>query len=253
MRLLCLTCEVLARATYLCAASSPHIVDVELYRHGLHNNPADLRSRLQARIDAASAESYDAILLGYGLCGLSIAGLRANSHPLVIPRAHDCITLFLGGRDRYDQQFREQPGTYWFAQDYMERADGSGSGLALGASGADDEKTYAEYVRKFGVENADYLMQVMGAWQQHYQRAAYVDLGVGDGAATEAKAQATAEQRGWAFDSLAGDMVLVRRLIYGDWGEDFLVVEPGNVVATSYDREVIGCLPDPTRNESNSA
>jgi hypothetical protein len=226
---------------------------VELFRHGLHNDPADLRSRLQTRIDSASSEAYDAILLGYGLCGLSIAGLRARTVPLVIPRAHDCITLFLGGRDRYDQQFRDKPGTYWYAQDYMERADGSGGGLALGASGADDEKTYAEYVRKYGVDNADYLMQVMGAWQQHYQRAAYVDMGVGDGSATETEAKATAERRGWSYDRLAGDMVLVRGLLNGDWGEDFLVVEPGNVVTTSYDRAVIGCVCDPPGDEGNSA
>ena len=32
MKLKCLACEALARPVYLCAARSPHVVDVEMYR-----------------------------------------------------------------------------------------------------------------------------------------------------------------------------------------------------------------------------
>ncbi|HSW43038.1 MAG TPA: DUF1638 domain-containing protein, partial [Patescibacteria group bacterium] len=104
MRLLALTCEVLARSVYLCAARSPHVVDVHLHRRGLHDDPPNLRALLQAEIDAAGTP-YDAIVLAYGLCGAATAGLRAASIPLVVPRAHDCITLFLGSRDRYTAEF----------------------------------------------------------------------------------------------------------------------------------------------------
>jgi hypothetical protein len=249
MRLFCLSCEVLARPVYLCAARSPHVVDVELFRRGLHNVPADLRARLQARIDALSGPPYDAIVMGYGLCGQAATGLTARRIPVVIPRAHDCITLFLGSRERYQYQFDNFPGTYWYAQDYVERDDGSGSALALG-SGTDTDlnAVYDEYVRKYGQDNADYLMEVMGAWQQHYKRAAYIEMGVGDGAAVEAKAQAEAARRGWAFDRVAGDLVLIRRLLEGDWrnvpergANDFLVVQPGEQVQMTYDEGVIGC------------
>ena len=121
MWLKCITCEALARPVYLCAARSPHIVDVELLQRGLHNQPADLRTRLQALIDVAQSRSYDAVLLAYGLCGQATAGLIARNVPLVIPRAHDCITLFLGSRLRYRDQFENYPGTYWYSQDYIER------------------------------------------------------------------------------------------------------------------------------------
>ena len=46
MKLKCLACEALAREAYLCAARSPHVVDVEVYRLGLHRDPSDLRARL---------------------------------------------------------------------------------------------------------------------------------------------------------------------------------------------------------------
>ena len=51
LRLLALTCEVLARSVYLCAARSPHVVDVQLNRRGLHDDPPNLRDILQAQID----------------------------------------------------------------------------------------------------------------------------------------------------------------------------------------------------------
>lgn len=240
MRLKCLGCDVLARPVYLCAAHSPHIVDVELFPRGLHNTPANLRSTLQARVDAAAGQGYDAVVMAYGLCGQATAGLVSAEAPIVVPRAHDCITLFLGSRERYDRQFQEQPGTYWYALDYMERDDGSGA--SLGASVDASPSVYEEYVEKYGVDNADYLMEVMGAWQAHYQRAAYIDMGVGDGSRVEQQARDDAARRGWIFEKVAGDMILIRRLLFGDWEGDFMVLQPGETLAMTHDADVIGCV-----------
>lgn len=73
MRVKCLECEALARIIYLCAAHSPHIVDAELFRLGLHSEPAELRALLQSKIDAATGQGYGALLLAYGLCGQAAA------------------------------------------------------------------------------------------------------------------------------------------------------------------------------------
>ncbi len=243
MRLLCIGCEVLARPLYLSAAHSPHIVDIRLFQRGLHNDPADLYARLQTEIDAVDSGRYDAVVMAYGLCGKATAGLTARDLPVVIPRAHDCITLFLGSRERYQDQFENLPGTYWYALDYVERDDGTGGSLALGAgSDTDLSAVYDEYVRKYGQENADYLMEVMGAWQQHYQRAALIDMGIGDITAVEARARADAARRGWEFEHLAGDMMLIHRLLSADWDGDFLVLQPGEQIAMTYDGRVIDCV-----------
>lgn len=132
------SCEVLAQPIYLCAAMSPHIVDVSFLRIALHETPATLRARLQAEIDAAGPE-YDAVVLAYELCGGATVGLAAGRVPLIVPRAHDCITVFLGSRERYQGEFVEHPGTYWYAADYLERSDvemeGASNGLfGVGAS-----------------------------------------------------------------------------------------------------------------------
>jgi hypothetical protein len=244
MRVKCLGCEALARVIYLCAAHSPHIVDVELFRLGLHSEPAELRALLQSRIDAATGEGYEALLLAYGLCGQTTAGLTARDIPVVIPRAHDCITLFLGDRARYKDQFDNYPGTYWYVQDYVERNDSAGTALSLGAGTETDiREVYDEYVEKYGVDNANYLMEVMGAWHDHYQRAAFIDMGIGDGSATEAKTREEAARRGWTFEHIAGDLILIRRLLAGDWEDDFVVLEPGQQIAMTYDDDIMDCRP----------
>ena len=242
MKLKCLGCEALSRIVYLCAAQSPHMVDIELFRLGLHRQPADLRARLQARIDAATGQHYDAIVLAYGLCGQTTAGLAARDVPLVIPRAHDCITLFLGARERYQDQFVNHPGTYWYALDYVERNDSSGNTLSLGSEADTDLSTvYDEYVAKYGKDNADYLMEVMGAWQKHYNRAAFIELGIGDSSKVAATTAEEAARRGWTFEKVAGDIVLLRRLLDGDWATDFMVVPPGQTIAMTYDNEILCC------------
>ena len=247
MRLLALTCEVLARSVYLCAARSPHIVDVRLNRRGLHDDPPNLRTFLQAELDAIGPP-YDAVVLAYGLCGGATAGLRAGSIPLVVPRAHDCITLFLGDRARYRAESAANPGTYWYVQDYLERTDEGSPFGGVGAMSDDAARTtHAEYVAKYGEDNAEYLMEVLGGWSAHYDRAVFVDMGVASpetAAATEARARDDAVRRGWRFERMAGELLLVKRLLDGAWDSaDFLVLQPGERLAMSYAEDVIRAEP----------
>lgn len=262
MRYLCLTCEALARPVYYCAAKSPHVIDVELLQRGLHNQPINLRARLQERIALAEGQDYAGILLVYGLCGQATAGLTALSIPLIIPRAHDCITLFLGSRRRYQDQFEQHPGTYWYSQDYIEREDGSGASLSMGSvADALLQTTYAELVEKYGKDNADYLMEVMGAWQQHYQRAVYIDMGIGSGESVERKAREEAARRGWTYERMAGDLALICSLLDGQWNfettlpaqdrtpgdghaSNFLVVLPGQRIVMTGDQDILGTTQD---------
>jgi Protein of unknown function (DUF1638) len=246
MRLYAIACDVVARPVYLCAARSPHVVDIRLFERGLHNEPKDLRTRLQAAIDEAPA-SADAVVLGYGLCGGATAGIVARDRPVVLPRAHDCITLFLGARERYMAEVTDRPATYWYVADQLERNDGyqaGAGGLAIGSdTDAQVEATRSEYVAKYGEDNADYLMEVLGGWRAHYGRAAFVAMDVADETRPEAEAREEAERRGWAFERLEGSLVLLRRLIDGDWDQDMLVLQPGERLAMSYDDDVVKAIP----------
>jgi hypothetical protein len=235
-----LTCEALARSVYAAAATSPHTVTVRLFQQGLHNTPKRLQEMLQKEIDEIQDTQYDAILLAYGLCGLATHGIKTTKLPLVIPRAHDCITLYLGSRKRYQEEFTAYPGTYWYSLDYLQRNEVDNM-VALGASTqATLDAAYEEYIKKYGKENADYLMKVMGSWQTHYTRAVYIQMHSGEDDTFERQAQEAASQHGWTFQRLHGDRHLLNQLIRGEWPEeDFLVLPPGNTIIQSMDPELI--------------
>jgi hypothetical protein len=58
----------------------------------------------------------------------------------------------------------------------------------------------------------------------------------------ERRAQAEAERRGWRFERMAGELLLLRRLLDADWADDFLVLQPGQRLAMTYDEDVIGAV-----------
>jgi hypothetical protein len=245
MYLKLLSCDVLARPAYYCAAFSPHIIDIELLQKGLHTKPENLRTELANRLTKIEPGQYDAILLGYGLCSNSIAGLCSPHTPIVVPRAHDCITLFLGSCERYASEFRANPGTYWYTPDYLERGGAAADVVALGASVGDDmEKVYDEYVAKYGKDNADYLMEVMGAWTQHYNRAVYIRTQEVTFPDLSDQVRDVANRRGWNFVDIAGSLIIVRDLLNGAWDpECFLVVPPGHVIEATNDSGIVGQRP----------
>jgi len=249
-RYLCIACEVLARPLYLAAATSRNVVDIQMLRRGLHNTPKNLQSSLQEQIDEAENRGYQALLLGYGLCGNGTAGLQARTIPLVIPRVHDCIGLLLGDPARYRQQYDQTPGTYWYTQDFMERTDGDSKFSAMGSTSDDEmQKQYDSFVLKYGKENADYLMQVMGSWQSHYERAAFIDLGLVDASDYEQETQAAAAQRGWRYEKLSGDLVMFRNLLNGDWDDNFIVIPPHHSVGLAYNECIFTVQPNEPKSD----
>lgn len=241
---LALTCEAMARSIYIAAANSSNTITIRLFHQGLHNTPKNLRAALQDEINAVEKDKYDALLLAYGICGTSTVGLVSDHTQLVIPRAHDCITLYLGSHQRYQEEFNRHPGTYWYSVDYIERND-DGASVALGAAGIEEqENQYEEYVRKFGKESADHLMETMRSWSQHYSRAVFIDMGLGDNEPYEKIAREKAEKEGWVFERLQGNRRLIEMLVKGDWNEnEFLVVPPEYTIQQSIDNGLLKAVP----------
>ena len=77
MRFKAIVCQVFTREMENVLARSPHSIDMDIVPMGLHDLGVEMRPHLQERIDAADSAGYDAILLGYALCGRRTEGLHA--------------------------------------------------------------------------------------------------------------------------------------------------------------------------------
>ena len=104
------------------SSESEHHIDLKVLDAGLHSRPNDLRLLVQTEIDEASRTGgYDAVILFYGLCGRGTANLVSRDIPVIIPRAHDCITLFLGSAEAYLKQFHKNPGTFYHTLGWIDK------------------------------------------------------------------------------------------------------------------------------------
>jgi len=244
-RLLAIGCEVFCREAAAAIAQSRCIVDIEYMPKSLHDIGAEpMSSRLQTKIDASLASRPrdawpDAIVLLYGLCNNGVCGLRAPV-PIVIARAHDCITLLLGSRRRYDEHFAANPGTFYRSPGWVERDSDPDANPASVTRRLGITHDYAKLVEKYGEDNAAYLMATMGDWLKHYSQLSLIDTGVGPHDEYRQICRAQAQANDWRYEEIDGDAVLIRKLLDGDWNErDFLIVPPGRTIAASNDGDVI--------------
>lgn len=241
MRLKLICCEIFFREACHLLAEAPHTCDVEYLPKGLHDLGTDkMRPRLQERIDEVPESRYEAILLGYGLCNNGLAGLTARHTKLVIPKAHDCIALFMGSRRRYLDYFNSHPGTYYRTTGWYERDDASGSGEETVSQKLGLFLKYEELAAKYGEDNARYIMETMGDSTAHYDRVAFISMGLACEAPFRQRAVEEAREKGWAFEEVTGSLEILRKLVYGEWDEDFVVVPPGQSLRPTHDEDVIG-------------
>ncbi len=226
MRFQFIVCKVMQREAYFCAARSKNIIDIVLMPKGLHEEPNKLRSEVQKALDQTvdiQGRPYDASLLGYGLCSNGVVGLSAKI-PLVVPRGHDCITLLLGSKEKYQQYFDTHRGVYWYSPGWIEAENPPGKERY--------ERLLKEYTEKYGQDNAIYLMETEQKWMKEYNWAAYVDWGLANSDEYKEYTKRCAQFLGWHYDELKGDSSLMQKLVDGCWNEkEFLVVNPGQKIA----------------------
>ena len=188
--------------------------------YGLHRQPAKMTRELQEKIDGIKEPSL--ILLGYGLCGKGLAGIKSDRHTLKIPRVDDCIAILLGSRQAYRREFNAVPGTYYLSKGWLE-------------SGSHPLKEYEEYSQKYGREKTAWIMEQQ---YQHYKRLALVGHSQHDLEKCRPQAQEVARYcRQWdmRYEELLGSDEYVRRLvnvsgISESKDKDFVIIPPGGEI-----------------------
>ena len=192
-------------------------MDVEL-----HNSPKKLLVALQERLDALPEPSV--VLLGYGLCGNGLAGLKAGRHTLVVPRTHDCVAIFLGSHQRYLQRFMASPNTYYLTKGWIDAKD-------------EPLTDYRNLIREYDQETADYVIEMK---YRHYRKLCFVGYSEEDVESCRSRVQEVVaflgERFGVEYEEIVGTPELIEGLLaMGDRepaaSDAFVVVAPGGEIA----------------------
>lgn len=191
---------------------APGSYEIEYFDFGYHRHPGRLPPILQGYLE--KDRGYDAILLGYGLCSKAVRGLKAVHQTLVIPRVHDCIALLLGSQRLYQEMFSQNPGIYFLTRGWL-------------AEGVEPYEEYREWCEEYGAETARWLKKEM---YDHYNKLCLIDTKKVSSAPYYPAALRAAKFLGTDFLVQKGSLRLLRKLLFGPWDEEFLLLQPGEVV-----------------------
>lgn len=233
-----LACDVFSEELESFSADLGQWAAIEYLEMGLHDRPDELRVEVQKAIGRLQdLDGVQNILLFYGNCGNGLIGVRAERCKLVIPKAHDCISILLGSADKHQSVLKDNPGTYFYSPGWIR---------GRRVPGPDRESHLRElYAERYGddEEMIDDLVDADREAYAHHNCAAYVDVTWN----TEAQAycQKCATGLGWEFKRLEGDASVLKNLINGNWSEEqFLIVTPGQRIAATADGSLLKAETD---------
>jgi hypothetical protein len=126
----------------------------------------------------------------------------------------DCIAIFLGTRSAYTQQCKIEPGTYYLTKGWIE-------------AGSTPFSEFDGMVERYGLKQATWFHKMMF---KNYKRLALINTGqYGMDHYREYTRQA-ATRFELRYEEIAGSNAMVKKLISGDWDDEFVVVQPGDTI-----------------------
>ena len=235
-------CDVFTRIACDLVAKSENIVDLEFMPMLAHVEPEKLRYAIQEKLlqTEQSARVYDAIILGFGLCGNATIGLSSEIE-MVIPRAHDCCTLFMGSKERFLAEFGNALSTRWLTTGYYERTMAANTGYPLYDT-QDNYKTsveYMEFLDQYDPETAEYLWETLHPKIETHE-SVYINIDGYEHNNARERYSELMESMDIAVRVCQGDTSMLKALVDGDWDEQrFLRVPPGQKIAGVYDMDEV--------------
>jgi hypothetical protein len=180
----------------------------------LHRTPEKMKPIIQEEIDRTEQQEWDSIILSYGLCSKGIVGIRSKNHFIVIPRVHDCIALFLGSWERYMEEHKKEPGTYYLTRGWIEEGK---SPLGI----------YQEYCQRYEKETAEWVIKEE---LKNYTRIALVDMGADLSETHREHARENARFLHLRYEEIKGSLTFFEKMLRGRWSKNFVVLKPGEDV-----------------------
>jgi len=206
-----IACEVMKEE--LLGIKENQDIEFEFISMGLHLHPKKLHRELQRLLD--QAVGFDKVILAFGLCGGAARDLKASDSPLIIPRVHDCIPVFLGSRKRYDQFSKEERGTFYLSCGWM----------------ITEKSILSEHqriVEKYGEKKA---VRILSQMYNSYQRVLFIHTGCQEEEDSLRESRKIAELLALRHETVQGDSAYINKLVNGPWCQDeFIHIAPYETV-----------------------
>lgn len=183
--------------------------------------PESMKTRKQKRTATTNLSPGDEInqdleniIIVFGLCGKGAAGIGSSSSRVIIPRFDDCVNMMLCPEKREKRAYMKAGITY-LTRGWTED---KGSLLSI----------YNECLERYGEKRGRKAFKLM---YDSYTLAAVIDDGCYDLEPVEEYARKTSELLGLDIYTVDGSIHVFEKLLSGNWDDDIIVCEPGEVIS----------------------
>lgn len=178
-----------------------------------HEDPKQMREQLMEKLRSLPSE-IDTVLVAMGFCGGSWEAIPLEKR-VVIPRVDDCITLLLHTDNTWYPNLKKEGHLYLRDTDTAE--------YSL-------EAMQRKLCEQYGGMNGSMIFNSMFA---NYTNVDIIDPGVYDCYSEEyvTEAQRNADLIRGILDYVEGSNLLLEKLVSGQWDQQFIVVEPGQLLS----------------------
>lgn len=178
-----------------------------------HVDPKQMRQQIIETMQNLHSEA-DTVLVAMGFCGGSWNAVDSDRR-IVIPRVDDCITLLLHTDDAWHPNLKQMGHLY------LRDSDTASYSLT-----AMQQKLCDEYGRQNG-------MDIFHSWFESYTDVDVIDTGEYDCYSEHyvTEAQKNADLIQCRLNYVKGSNLLLEKLVSGHWDQQFLIVEPGQMLS----------------------
>jgi hypothetical protein len=206
-----IACEVMKEE--LLAIKTQCDIDFVFISMGLHLHPEKLNRELQRLLQESGG--YEKIILAFGLCGGAAKNLQAGDCPLIIPRVHDCIPLFLGSTDRYKALHKAEKGTFYLSCGWM----------------ITEKNILSEHQRIVEKHGEKKALRILARMYDSYRRVLFIHTGCQEEADSLRQSQQIAELLAVRHETVQGESGYLDKLVNGPWlQEEFITIAPYQTV-----------------------
>ena len=229
MKYFIIACEIFEREVSILKETSPFDFEISFLPQNLHNEPKNLNTELQNAINLIEGE-YEGIILLYGLCSEALINISSSRYKLIVPRVHDCISIFLGSKDRYNKLSTGK--IYWYTSSWIDKT--------LMPGKEHHENLKKSLIDAYGDDNGQYLFDMECECYKRYEKGVFINNPIINQKKDIEFTKNCCKYLNWKYEECEGSLGMILNLINGKWNsEDYLIVPIGHKIIPTYDERVI--------------